>query len=201
MTSFAKYPLDLNNNEEVISMSQIESLIQNESNKIKITEVIYHRYNKRYIKPFSFPDPIYQKEYKNGFAMMTNCCLLIETLSSFLEGNNTTPQGDTSNTFKKFFEKANQYNNPLKIFKDEPFYKAIRCALLHQGETYQSFKIRRSGPLFDKPNKTINATEFMSCLEKYLLSYTHELTQQKWDGDMWDKCRIKIRHIINNSRQ
>lgn len=199
-TSFAKY-IDPKTAKEInTSMADLERLIIDEQNKELIASLIYSRYYKRYLKPFMFNDTTYQKEYKNGFAIMTNCCLLIETFSSFLAGYNKTPKNEDVTAFKNFFEKAEKYNNPLKCFKSEPFYYSIRCGLLHQGETYQNFKIRRDGPLFNKDEKTINANEFCKALEMFLCSYKRDLTNSKWDSNIWDTCRVKLRHIIDNCR-
>ena len=52
----------------------------------KIADFIYERHYRRYLKPFEFSDQTYRKEYKNGFAIMANCCLLIETIESFYRG-------------------------------------------------------------------------------------------------------------------
>ena len=52
-----------------------------------------------------------------------------------------------------------------------------------------------------KNNKTINATRFAKELKKFLKSYKDELKSDKckWDSELWDNCRKKIRHIIANS--
>ena len=102
-------------------------------------------------------------------------------------------------TFNIFFRKANLYNNPLSIFENQKFYKNIRCGILHQGETYKGFKIRRSGKLYDSETQTINSSKFATQLEKFLKEYTEELSSQKWDSELWDNCRQKLRFIIQNS--
>ena len=130
---------------------------------------------------------------------MTSCCLLIETIASYFEGINQTKKSG-SEVFNFIFNKANEYNNDLKDFVNEPFYKNVRCALLHQGETYNKFKIRRDGILYDRENKIINAKLFCDSLNQFLISYKKELCAEKWDGALWDNCRLKLRFIIQNSR-
>ena len=216
MTLFARYY----NNRTLaqVSMTEVDALIKDESNKDKIAEIIYHRYYDRYLKIFDYKSNVkmnylntedgktsiitrdeFTQEYKSGFAIMTACCLLIETISAFFEGTNETRKSGHE-TFKHVFEKAKAYNNPLECFIEESsFYKNIRCGLLHQGETYGQFKIKRIGTLYDKSTKTINATLFSDSLIKFLISYQEELRKEKWDSALWDKCRIKLRHIIKNS--
>jgi len=103
---------------------------------------------------------------------------------------------------KTFFSQAHKYNNELKVFENESdFYFAIRCGLLHQGETKKKFKIKRIGELFDKSKLTINATKFCYFLNEFLVSYKNDLCNPntKWEGDIWDKCRLKLRYIISNN--
>ncbi len=216
MASFSRYYKDRKLYD--FSMSDIESLIVDETNKKQLADIIFHRYYDRYLKPFYFSSPTQQTytetvnenevkslknefttEFKSGFVIMTNCCLLIEVIATYFEGaNETTKSG--SETFKAVFKKANEYSNELKIFENEHFYRNIRCGLLHQGETYGKFKIRRSGALLNKEHLTINAKLFCDKLKDFLNSYRQELMTAKWDSDIWDKCRIKLMHIINNSK-
>ena len=197
------------------SMDEVENLIKDETNKKLISELIYQRYYNRFLKLFFYNSKVelsyYKKnsnaivkndfntEYKNGFIIMTSCCLLIETIASYFEGINQTKKSG-SEVFNFIFNKANEYNNDLKEFVNEPFYKNVRCALLHQGETYNKFKIRRDGILYDKENKIINAKLFCDSLNQFLISYEKELCAEKWDGALWDNCRLKLRYIIQNSR-
>lgn len=213
MTSFARYYKErkLVN----VTMEDIERYITDETNKEKIAEFIYHRYYERYLKIFFFESKniatytddenkektgdIFKTEYKNGFVMMASCCLLIETLASFFKGDDKTPRGSGTQPFETLFKKAIDYNNKLGEFCNEKFYTNVRCGILHQGETYKEFKIRRTGELYDKPNSQINATMFANELKAFLKSYIDELKSAKWDGELWDNCRVKLRYIINNS--
>ena len=51
-----------------------------------------------------------------------------------------------------------------------------------------------------KTEKIINAKMFCDSLKDFLLSYQKELEHEKWDSDIWDNCRIKLRHIIDNCK-
>ncbi|WP_304066105.1 hypothetical protein [Pedobacter glucosidilyticus] len=215
MTSFARYYTD--NRLYDFSMSDIKLLITDEVNKEKLADIIYNRYYSRYLKLFYFTTPNkkqytqtvegrdivkelneYNTEFKSGFAIMTNCCLLIETIATYFEGQNASTKSGTE-TFNIIFRKANDYQNDLKKFENKAFYKNIRCGLLHQGETYGKFRIRRTGVLFDETNFVINANLFCDKLNDFLKSYREELKMAKWDSELWDKCRVKLRHIIQNS--
>ena len=213
MTNFVRYY----EKQELLEylMDEVENLIKDETNKKLISELIYQRYYNRFLKLFFYNSKVelsyYKKnsnaivkndfntEYKNGFIIMTSCCLLIETIASYFEGINQTKKSG-SEVFNFIFNKANEYNNDLKDFVNEPFYKNVRCALLHQGETYNKFKIRRDGILYDRENKIINAKLFCDSLNQFLISYKKELCAEKWDGALWDNCRLKLRFIIQNSR-
>lgn len=214
MISFVKYYVD--NKAIEYSMEDISSLISDELNKEVIAQAIYHRLYGRFLKIFFFKSSdkntyfendtksqieknIFDTEYKNGFSIMANCCLLIEVLSAFLDGNDQTPKNH-SKSFKKIFSKAKLYNNDLKIFEKEiNFYYAIRCGILHQGETYKGFKIRRDGELFNSETQTINSVKFATQLEKFLKQYSSDLLEQKWDSELWNNCRQKLRFIIANA--
>lgn len=214
MTAFSRYY-----NEEGIlqetTMEDLQELLTNERNKALIANLIYQRYYHRYLKIFDFEDKntkeyddghgntkvrsVFNMEYKNGFAIMVNCCLLIETLASFINGTNKTENGGVE-AYKTVFQKASKYENQLADFEDKPIYGKIRCGLLHQGETYGGFKIRRDGLLFE--NDTINAALFFKLLKKFLESYRDDLSNldTMWNDDLWNKCRDKLQYIINHTR-
>ena len=170
----------------------------NTQNKKDIAIFIYQRFYSRYLKPFEFSDPKFKTEYRNGFSIMANCCLLIETLESFKNGwENTKDISETA--FKQFFQTDNFFSE-LKTFEKE-FYKYVRCGILHQGETLQSWKISRlNKKLFNSNTKTIDALTFHSQLKKSLKQYCDDLESSDWNSVLWKRCRKKIGHIIQNCR-
>ncbi len=163
----------------------------NEKNKSAIAKMIFCRLYGRYLKPFTFENNIFKKEYKSGFAIMANCCLCIEALQSFKNGWDKTPKGGDK-IFNDFFNKT----ITLKEFSKKDFYKHIRCGILHQGETTGGWRIKRGGSLLE--NKTINATKFLYELHKELNLYVGELKNSEWESKILDKCRIKMQKIIEN---
>lgn len=197
-----------------VSMTEMETLINDSQNKKLIAEYIYQRLYNRFLKIFYFKSDrqddytqktaikkrnVFNEEYKNGFLIMTSCSLLIETFASFLSGHNKTPNGQSTDMFNKVFDYAETKNNELKVFKNGKFYSYIRCGLLHQGETYGKFIITRRGRDLYKDD-TINASIFLKSLNELLNSYKLDLIDSKWDSKEWDACRMKIRHIVNNAK-
>lgn len=181
------------------TFNEMTLLLKDEKNKEVISEIIYHRLFDRFLKIFTYK-PLNASEYndyKSGFAIMTNCILLIETMSGFLNGHDRiTTKGDYA--FNEVFKKAKLYCNKLAIFENESIYKNVRCGLLHQGETYGGFKIRRRDDLFNKVENSINANYFLNELILFLNSYRSELKSARWDSEIWSRCRDKVNHIISN---
>jgi|688.fasta_scaffold680488_1 hypothetical protein len=117
MTSFARFKKEgiIQN----ITMSELEVAICNEENKIKISDAIYNRYYNRYLKSIFFGIEglaeinieesrkteivkLFNSEYKSGFSIHSNSCIVIESITSFLNGTNyTATKGDE--TFNDFF--------------------------------------------------------------------------------------------------
>ena len=211
MTTFTRHYKD--NKLIEISMIDIDLLMKDSKNKSLIADYVYERLYNRFLKIFDYTDNttaiydkhgkkiernIFNEEYKNGFLIMTSCSLLIETLASFLVGQDKTPKDKHVDMFKIVFKYAETKNNDLKIFQSIYFYWNIRCGLLHQGETYGKFKITREGTELFEDN-TVDAHLFFIHLKSLLLSYKEDLIIAEWDSKEWDACRQKIRYIESNS--
>lgn len=169
---------------------QLNVLIQN-SDKEGIANFVLERFSERYINPIKSSDPI----DKHGFSIMAISCLMIESIESFKNGwEDTRNRSETA--FKSFFSRESEF----EIFRtvSSQFYKNVRCGILHQSETTNGWKIRRSGILFNDQTKTINASLFLSSLEKVLNNYVSNLKTADWDSSDWDNLRRKLRLIINN---
>lgn len=162
-------------------------------NKVRIADFVFKRLSERYLIPLeNVPS-----EFKSGFSLMANSCLLIETYESFRQGWDST-EGSNSRTFKTFFYREHGF----VIFKSDAydFYSNIRCGILHQGETKGGWKITRKkdAPLFNRVEKTINAAKFFKELRKSLEAYRDLLKTADWDSKVWVNCRKKIYFIIEN---
>jgi len=193
--SLAKYTDPVTNKEINITIDKYLEYIKNKE-KYHVADFLYHRLHSRYLKPFMFDDINYKKKYKNGFSILANCCLLIETLESFKNG-----WGDSYNkseiAFIQFF-KRDKYFAEFNT-KGKEFYKNVRCGILHQGETTGGYKITRNGKvLFDAKTKTINAYIFSTRMEKSLDAYKKQLVDSEWDSEVWDNFRTKMRKIVEN---
>ena len=166
--------------------------------KIKIADFIYERHYSRYIKPFEYDDEIYKKDYKNGFAIMANCCLLIETIESFRRG---WAQSRNELNFLKFFTREKEFKEFATDDIPTQFYKHIRCGILHQGETTGGWSINRnSSNLLDKSKPEINAVLFSERLKKALEGYRDELKVNEWETQIWKNAREKMKSILKNCK-
>jgi len=179
-----------------ITVKKYYKLVE-KKNKKAIAEFIYNRLYSRYIKPFEFKDVDYKKEYKNGFSIMANACLLIETLQSFKEGLGDSNR-QSEQLFKNFFM-SNENFTKFKITNSFNFYKKVRCGILHQGETTDGWRINRKKKTPLLQDKNINVNKFMKELEKSLRAYRISLKQEEWDSEIWDNFRTKMRKIIKNT--
>lgn len=164
--------------------------------KAKIADFIFQRLYSRYLKPFLFIDDKFRTQFKNGFSIMANCCLLIETLQSFKNG-----WGDSDRksglAFKQFF--TSEANFSAFKNKEKEFYANIRCGILHQGETTGGWTINRSGlNIFDPKTLIVDSISFSKELEMSLREFTENLKKENWDSEPWDNCRVKMRKIMSN---
>ena len=190
----ARYYSD-NNELKIISIEAYRQLVL-DKNKVEIANFIYGRLHSRYIKPFQFSDSVFEKKYKNGFAMMANYCLLIETLVSFKQGWGDSDR-KSPNAFIIFFASDDNFKELRD--KGSQVYKNIRCGILHQGETTGGWRITRKGTEFyNLESNTIDAVLFSNKIEKSLKDYKEELKKEEWDSEIWDNCRVKIKKIISN---
>jgi hypothetical protein len=190
----AKY-FDKNGKRKIITIKDYLDFADKQD-KESIAEFIFHRLHSRYLKPFQFSDQKFRSQYKNGFSIMANCCLLIETLQSFKNGWGDSDR-KSSQAFKQFFTSEDNFSK-FKSKEDE-FFKNVRCGILHQGETTGGWTINRGGKnLFDNDKRIVDSVTFAKELEKSLKEYCDTLKSAKWDGEIWDNCRSKMRKIISN---
>ncbi len=181
------------NNNKRVSVEDYLSFIEKQDIK-NIVEFVYQRFYTRYIKPFNYPNADYKKDYKNGFSIMANCCLIIEALESFKNGWETT-HNRSRDAFNSFFKSEPKFEQFKECATD--FYKHIRCGILHQAETTGGWTIGRKGKT-DFSKKFINATDFLKEIDIALKEYCKKLEKEKWDSEIWDNFRIKMRKVISN---
>ncbi|WP_459212248.1 hypothetical protein [Aquimarina rhabdastrellae] len=212
---------DSNNKE--IDIETLEKWIQDiELNKEKIADMVYFRLFNRYLKPFDFKNLDYTKNYKNGFAIMANCCLLIETYISFTVKEFINTHNKSERCFGYFFVteskfsvfasgglKPEQYIDLSTNFRNKgkgipkEFYSYVRCGILHNGETRKSWRIRRdtSSSLLQISNnsKIIQANAFLLAMIEVLKEYRKRLKSSAPDSELWTVCITRLKDLIKNS--
>lgn len=164
-----------------------------DKDKNSIAEAIKRRLIQRYIAPGE------TLENKNGFSIMANCCLLIETFESFHRGWSQAPNG--ADTFCKFFNRNNKFNEFTGNDLPSLFYKNIRCGILHQGETTGGWRIKRnqnSKLIFD--DKIIDANHFRDDLKSVVENYFDDLKTKGWDAYEWKMLKKKMKSLIRNCK-
>jgi hypothetical protein len=185
--------VDVNGKTHVVKVVDYERYIDNQDKEL-IASFIFNRLHSRYLKPYLFVDRVYKEQYKNGFAIMASCCLLIETLQSFRNGWGDSDR-KSAQAFRDFFSSDKNFTE-LKT-KGQDFYENVRCGILHQGETCRGWTIDRgSKALID--GKKIHSVTFLRRLEKSLQDYCDQLIMSKWDSEVWDNLRTKMRKVVLN---
>ena len=190
----ARY-FDKNGDKKKITISDYNDYVDNQDRNL-IADFIFQRLQSRYLKPFQFTNENFTEQFKNGFSIMANCCLLIETLQSFKNG--WEDSGNKSAlAFKQFL--STEANFAIFKNKEKEFYTNVRCGILHQGETTGGWKINREGTnLFDSTTLVVDSIVFAKELEQSLTNYSDKLRLAKWDSEIWDNFRTKMRRIISN---
>ncbi len=181
--------------ETKVTIQKYLTLVSNQD-KDQISTFIFYRLHSRYLKPFQFADKKFLMEFKNGFSIMANCCLLIETLQSFKNGWGDSNQ-KSQQAFRQFF--STESNFSMFKEKSQEFYTNVRCGILHQGETTGGWTVNRIGKnIFDSKKLVVDSVSFAKELEQSLKNYSDNLKASKWDDAPWDNLRIKMRKIISN---
>lgn len=166
-----------------------------------LANFIYDRLYGRYLKPFEFSDENYIKSYKNGFAIMASCCLLIETYVSFTNAQYRKTRGQSPDCFKYFFLTEPHFKELSTGNLPKDFYTEVRCGILHNAETRNGWAInRRSKTYVDITTKQINAVKFSNRLKTTLRNYKNRLIVSDFDtDDIWINFRNRLSDLIKQS--
>jgi len=206
---------DTDGNETTIGQVE-EWLKDKQANKKNLSSFIYDRLYGRYIKPFDFDNKIHPDRYKNGFTIMANCCLLIETYASFRENSFTDTNGKSERCFGWFFLGEHRFvkfsKNGLPITDyinkkgklnntgvPRDFYVNVRCGILHNAETRNGWKILRCGDFYDEKSKTINAVKFMNRLKNTLADYRKALDDSDVNTEIWYSFVDRVKDVISKA--
>lgn len=164
-------------------------------NTQEIANLVKLRLTERYILPILHVPTT----YKNGFNMLANACLLIETYESFNNGWNDTNEHNRK-PFQSFFKREQSFKLFDSLSKD--FYINVRCGILHQGETKNGWKInrKRDTPLLDYSDKNINANLFIKELNTVIENYAVKLKNSTWECRIVQTSIAKLDYIMNNNK-
>jgi len=177
----------------------------------------------RYLKPI---EAILHLNTNNGegFAIVTLQCSLIETIESFINGwiyryphfinQNGIKLKSNDKIFKSFFSKRSPFKHyPIKIIGGK-FYKNVRCALLHETQTKDNWKIKSdtftAGFAYEEINggnfveKTIYRENFQRDLKILISKYkTSIISGVEFDGisacELRENFISKFNHICKES--
>jgi hypothetical protein len=126
---------------------------------------------------------------------MAVSCLMVEALESFWRGWPNT-RGKSELAFRSFFQRTPAF--AVFLGHGPQFYEHVRCGILHQAETTGGWRIQRTGPLFDAPNKTVGSDAFLAVMRAAVGDYATELRQRDWSDALWLNFRKKMRSVGSN---
>lgn len=191
----------------------------------ELVEFLRERHEERYFQPLRLMGNAAGNEAGYGFAMMSLCCLLIETFQCYREGCPTT----SGKEWKDLLEVERKESIPpgysltrvtreaaeaifWNFFKEQKeffpkvdgkeFYKNIRCGLLHQALTKNNWTINKTCATVCDPNKQeINRDLFAEALIRSFAAYLTELRSQSWGDTLWKNAATKIWWLVRISKK
>ncbi len=162
-------------------------------------------------------DPIHRLTRKQGepgqgegFAILTIQCSVLEFLAalrkgwSFKHGHKLQGAGNYYGNSKLLYttflrEEAPFATSFTTAERANDFYTDIRCGLVHEGQTKNSWRIWRgkpSDPLIDFDRKAIHRDVMQRCIEAYLDRYCGELALS---ADLQQAFIRKFDHLYQNT--
>ncbi len=164
-----------------------------ETSRLKIADLVLGRFEERYFTPVIRLETC----QRNGFFVMAVACLVVEALEAFHQGWESS-SGRSQLAFCSFFDREGRFHE----FKGyaQPFYRHVRCGILHQAETTGGWIITRvpGAPLFNRDELTVNAQEFHDRLHESLNQYVADLKANPISSDLWKACKSKLKALIEN---
>jgi hypothetical protein len=108
----------------------------------RATEIFHDRIQNRFLEPINrLRDVPESSDLSFGFAMLALDCLSIDTIQSFREGRTKGSEARTAKAFVEFFRGSERFCFSSRRMIDE-FFDAIRCGLIHDGETRKGWRLR-----------------------------------------------------------
>lgn len=158
-----------------------------------IADLVQKRFQERYLKS------VLDSTSRHGFTVLAVCCLMVEALESFRQGWPNS-DGKSEAAFCGFFQAHDEFHDLRPVAHE--FYRAVRCAILHQAETTQGWRVhRKKGRLLQEQGNIhwISAWEFARRLRVVLRHYCKALKTSDWKSPVWVKARVKLQRICKNS--
>jgi hypothetical protein len=159
-----------------------------------IGDFVWNRFDERYFLPFESLG----LDRRNGFMTMAVCCLVIEALESFHQGWESSEGKKSQLAFCSFFDREVEFH----VFKGnaQPFYKHVRCGILHQAETTGGWTttLMPGETMLTVNRLRIQADEFRKALSRALRKYTDAVSQAGPNDEIWKNCKTKLNAIIKN---
>jgi hypothetical protein len=145
--------------------------------------IFERRIRERYIDPIDHLISAEQTkrptERKFGFAILGLDCLVVETLSAFIDGLEDT-EGRSKSAFRKFMRNRMRFKDIFTTDEiADQFYKEFRCGILHQAEVGGESRVWSVGPLLQINGKalTVNRDEFHARLKGEFEDYLAQLRE------------------------
>src|SRR5262249_20476125 len=105
-----------------------------------VVRFLRERFAERYFRPLE------SVQTPHGFFTMAISCLLIEAIQAFRNGwQGTTAQ--RKKPYRKFFQDHRSFG--VSAAQADELYDNIRSGILHLGETFGGWRIRRRGAMLD----------------------------------------------------
>jgi hypothetical protein len=143
------------------------------------------RIKTRYINPINI---ILNMELKTGegFAVVNLQCSLIETIECFINGwiyqkvekkhvwyNNTSNEiiNNNKDIYISFFSEREPFKSFIPKIDGANFYIDVRCALLHEAQTKNGWRILASGTSYPIEQKNIYRNDFQKAILRVIKDY------------------------------
>jgi len=203
-------------------MSKVQLCLADRSQKNMLVSFVRKRFEERFFGPIRVLRRAADNSQGYGFAMMSLCSLLVESIESFRLGLPSTYRPDMRNlhtyspprecevpqtewrtghqVFEEFFKEPKQ-KWLFPGIDGAKFCEGIRNGLLHQAQTKNGWTLRIDRKRLCAPKAhVINRNLFARRLEKAFHVYLRELQKADWDDELWRKARRKIWWLIELSQ-
>jgi len=151
-------------------------------------EYFLDRLNLRYLHPIKVlqENGTFSGE---GFSILAILCTLVEFLESTIEGlkyrfvRHDEKLGEheyssSKNIFVNFLCERHPFRSHFDKELAEEFYRNIRCGLLHEAQTKNSWKVwakSHEGKIIDKEKKIVFRDNFMQAVQEFIEDYGIQL--------------------------